>query len=159
MSVWQGKSILVVDDNAMIRKHLKDLYTSIGLKVVGEAQDGVKAIEFVEANAPDLVSLDIIMPEMDGIECYRYLRSKHEHLAMLIVSCMAGDQSVVDSFSEEIPSYVFSGKPASQEGIRSKLDLLFSEGQNVILQEIESAEEAVEEDLSSSMIPDINQIA
>ena len=62
---WHGKKILVVDDSESIRKDLVALYQSVGLEVVGEASDGVIAIEEYQQKKPDMVSMDIIMPNMD----------------------------------------------------------------------------------------------
>jgi two-component system chemotaxis response regulator CheY len=156
MSIWDGKSILIVDDNQDIRRQLSEAYKSLGLNVIGEAEDGVKAIEFIATNEPDIVSLDIIMPEMDGIECYRKIRASNESIQMLVVSCLAADPKVVESFSQEIPPYVFVGKPVEAEKLKDHLDLLFNHGQTITLAEAEAAKE---EPVDATKIPDINQIA
>ena len=74
METWQDKKILIVDDSQLVREDLADLYSELGLKVIGGAADGVSAIEQVEKLDPDLVSLDIIMPEMDGISAYKKIK-------------------------------------------------------------------------------------
>ena len=77
----EGKSVLIVDDSDRIREELRSEYSEQGFKVVGECENGLQAIEFLEEHPNiDLVSLDIIMPEMDGIECYRAIRALDQML-------------------------------------------------------------------------------
>ncbi|MBE3555389.1 MAG: response regulator, partial [Thermicanus sp.] len=69
-----GNRILVVDDAAFMRMMIKDILTKNGFEVVGEATDGVQAVEKYQELKPDLVTLDITMPEMDGIEALKQIR-------------------------------------------------------------------------------------
>ena len=101
MSVWQDKTVLVVDDSPGIRTTLTATFKSMGLKPVGSVENGVKALEFIEKEKPDVVSLDIIMPEMDGIECYRKIREFYPDVDILIVSCLASEQK--DNLKVTIP--------------------------------------------------------
>ena len=66
-----AKNILICDDAAFMRMMIKDILTKNGYNVAGEAENGLKAVEkFKEVN-PDLVLMDITMPEMDGIQALR----------------------------------------------------------------------------------------
>lgn len=69
-----GNNILVVDDAAFMRMMVKDILTKGGYNVVGEAENGVVAIQKYTELKPDLVTLDITMPEMDGIQALKKLR-------------------------------------------------------------------------------------
>ena len=62
-----GKRVLVVDDAAFMRMMIKDILNKNGYEVVGEAENGIIAIEKYKEVRPDLVTMDITMPEMDGI--------------------------------------------------------------------------------------------
>ena len=62
------KTILLVDDAPIMRMMLRDVLEANGYEIIGEAGDGGEAIELYKEFKPDLVSMDIIMPEMDGIE-------------------------------------------------------------------------------------------
>ena len=64
-----GNNILIVDDAAFMRMMVKDILTKGGYNVVGEAENGVVAVQKYAELKPDLVTLDITMPEMDGIMC------------------------------------------------------------------------------------------
>ena len=61
--------VLIVDDSADMRESLRAKYESFGYQVVGEARDGLEGLQMMKELQPNFVSLDIIMPEMDGIEC------------------------------------------------------------------------------------------
>ena len=63
-----AKNILIVDDAAFMRMMIKDILTKNGYEVVAEAANGVEAVELYKSHQPDLVTMDITMPEMDGIE-------------------------------------------------------------------------------------------
>ena len=62
-----AKNILIVDDAAFMRMMIKDILTKNGYNVVGEAENGLKAVEKYTELKPDLVLMDITMPELDGI--------------------------------------------------------------------------------------------
>ena len=66
--------ILVVDDAAFMRMMIKDILTKNGYEVVGEAADGQQAVEKYKELHPDLVTMDITMPEMDGITALKKLK-------------------------------------------------------------------------------------
>ena len=69
-----GKTILIVDDAAFMRMMIKDILTKNGYEVVGEAQDGVEAVEKYKELDPDLVTMDITMPEMDGVTALKEIK-------------------------------------------------------------------------------------
>jgi len=125
-SVWSGKTVLVVDDLAPVRDQLCAIYAAIGMKVVGTASNGVEALAFLEKNSVDLVSLDIIMPEMDGVECYRKIRAKNLSCRSVFVSWLAADPRVPEKLKEEIPVELFQGKPVDAVVMSERLKKVFS---------------------------------
>ena len=66
-----AKNILICDDAAFMRMMIKDILTKNGYNIVGEAENGAKAVEKYAELKPDLVLMDITMPEMDGIEALK----------------------------------------------------------------------------------------
>ena len=128
MDVWQDKKVLIVDDSQLIREDLADLYTEIGLKVIGTAGDGVSAVEQVEKLRPDIVSLDIIMPEMDGIECFQILVDKYPEMAILMVTALAQEPRVQTQFSSQINPELYLPKPPPKELLEEKLKVIFGSG-------------------------------
>ena len=69
-----AKNILVCDDAAFMRMMIKDILTKNGYNVAGEAENGLKAIEKFNETKPDLVLMDITMPEMDGIQALKKIK-------------------------------------------------------------------------------------
>ena len=70
-----AKSILICDDAAFMRMMIKDILVKNGYNIAGEAENGVKAVEKYQETKPDLVLMDITMPEMDGITTMRLLKA------------------------------------------------------------------------------------
>ena len=69
-----AKNILICDDAAFMRMMIKDILTKNGYNVVGEAENGLKAVERFNETKPDLVLMDITMPEMDGIQALKKIK-------------------------------------------------------------------------------------
>lgn len=80
-----AKRILIVDDAAFMRMMIKDILTKNGFEVVGEASDGAQAVEKYGELKPDLVTMDITMPEMDGIAALKEIKQKIQVLLLLCV--------------------------------------------------------------------------
>jgi two-component system, chemotaxis family, chemotaxis protein CheY len=89
-----GHRILIVDDAAFMRMMIKDILTKNGFEVVGEANDGAQAVEKYKDLNPDLVTMDITMPEMDGISALREIK-KYDATAKVIMCSAMGQQAMV----------------------------------------------------------------
>ena len=70
-----AKSILICDDAAFMRMMIKDILVKNGYNIAGEAENGVKAVEKYQETKPDLVLMDITMPEMDGIQALKKIKA------------------------------------------------------------------------------------
>ncbi len=86
--------ILIVDDAAFMRMMIKDILTKNGFEVVGEAADGAQAIEKYKELKPDLVTMDITMPEVDGITALKEIK-KYDNTAKVIMCSAMGQQAMV----------------------------------------------------------------
>jgi Response regulator containing CheY-like receiver, AAA-type ATPase, and DNA-binding domains len=89
-----AKRVLVVDDAIFMRMKLKDILEKNGFEVVAEAQNGIEAIEKYKAERPDLVTMDITMPEMDGITALKEIKKINPNAKVIMCSAM-GQQSMV----------------------------------------------------------------
>ncbi len=89
-----SRRVLVVDDAVFMRMKLKDILEKNGYEVVGEAQNGQEAIEKYRTENPDLVTMDITMPEMDGIEALKGIKTIDPNAKVIMCSAM-GQQSMV----------------------------------------------------------------
>ena len=91
------KTILLVDDAAFMRMMLKDILTKNGYDVVGEAENGMKAIEKYKELKPDLVILDITMPELDGIKAAKAIKTDDADALIIMCSAMGQQAMVIES--------------------------------------------------------------
>ncbi len=86
--------VLFVDDSAFMRGILKGIILKEPFILAGEAENGKQAVEQFQALQPDLVTMDIVMPEMDGIDAVKSIRANHPEARIIMVSAM-GQQSMV----------------------------------------------------------------
>jgi two-component system chemotaxis response regulator CheY len=86
--------VLVVDDAAFMRMMIKDILSKNGYDVVGEAENGLKAVEKYQELKPDLTTMDITMPEMDGITAVKEIK-KIDGSAKIIMCSAMGQQAMV----------------------------------------------------------------
>ncbi len=86
--------VLVVDDAIFMRKMISDILESNGMEVVGEADTGSRAVERYKELKPDLVTMDIIMPEMNGIDAVREIMA-YDSKARIVMCSALGQQALV----------------------------------------------------------------
>lgn len=89
-----NNTVLVCDDAVFMRAMIGDILTQAGLEVVGEADSGAQAVEKYKQLKPDLVTMDIIMPEMGGIDAVKEITNFDPHARVLMCSAM-GQQALV----------------------------------------------------------------
>ena len=89
--------ILIVDDAAFMRMMIKDILTKNGYEVVAEAANGVQAVELYKTHQPDLVTMDITMPEMDGIEAVKQIKAVNPGAKIVMCSAMGQQSMVMDA--------------------------------------------------------------
>lgn len=89
--------IMVVDDAAFMRMMLKDILTKGGYEVVGEAENGLRAVEKYKELTPDLVLMDITMPELDGIGAVKQIKSLDPNAKIIMCSAMGQQAMVLES--------------------------------------------------------------
>jgi len=98
--------VLVVDDAAFMRMMIKDILKKGGFEVVGEAEDGVKAVEKYKELKPDLVTMDITMPEMDGITAVKEIKKIDENALIIMCSAMGQQAMVIDAIQAGAKDFV-----------------------------------------------------
>lgn len=123
--IWSGKKILVIDDSDMVRSTLCNLYRELGLEVVNSYARAEKALIDTIDLQVDLVSLDIILPDMHGIDCYRRMKEKSPNLKIFFVSCLCQDKKIIQSFANEIPAVLFQPKPPEIDQLKEMLSGLW----------------------------------
>jgi NarL family two-component system response regulator LiaR len=87
--------VLIVDDHAIVRKGIRALLEQVGhIEVVGEASDGREAVAQAESLRPDVILMDLVMPEMDGIVAIRQITADQPGVRILVLTSFAGDDQV-----------------------------------------------------------------
>jgi len=92
-----SKKVLIVDDAAFMRMMIKDMLTKNGYEVAGEAENGARAIEKYKELLPDLVIMDITMPEVNGIEAVREIKKINKDAKIIMCSAMGQQAMVIES--------------------------------------------------------------
>jgi two-component system chemotaxis response regulator CheY len=101
-----ANKILIVDDAAFMRMMIKDILSKNGYVVVGEAQDGSVAIEKYKELKPDLVTMDITMPEMDGIAALKEIKKFDSNAKVIMCSAMGQQAMVIDAIQAGAKDFI-----------------------------------------------------
>jgi len=101
-----GNRVLVVDDAAFMRMMIKDILRKGGYQVIGEAEDGVRAIEKYRELRPDLVTMDITMPDMDGITAVKEIRATDPAAVIIMCSAMGQQAMVIDAIQAGAKDFI-----------------------------------------------------
>ena len=99
-------SVLIVDDAAFMRMMLKDILTKNGLQVVGEAVNGSDAVEKYKELQPDVVTMDITMPEKDGITAVKEIRAIYPQAKIIMCSAMGQQPMVLEAIQAGAKDFV-----------------------------------------------------
>ena len=101
-----AKNILICDDAAFMRMMIKDILTKNGYNVVGEAENGLKAVEKYQETKPDLVLMDITMPEMDGIQALKKTKQADPNASVVMCSAMGQQAMVIESIQSGARDFI-----------------------------------------------------
>ncbi|APC49180.1 response regulator [Virgibacillus halodenitrificans] len=107
--------ILITDDAAFMRMQLKDILTKLGHEVIGEAENGQVAIEKFQELQPELVTMDITMPEMNGVEAVKEIKKINPNAKVIMCSAMGQQGMVVEAIQAGAKDFIV--KPFTPERI------------------------------------------
>lgn len=98
--------ILIVDDAAFMRMMIRDILSKNGFEVCGEANDGLQAIEKFKELHPDLITMDITMPEMDGIHALKEIKKLDPNAKVIMCSAMGQQAMVIDAIQAGAKDFI-----------------------------------------------------
>ena len=101
-----GKGILIVDDASFMRMMIKDILTKNGFEVVGEAENGAKAIKKYKESDPLLVIMDITMPEVDGIQAVKEIKKINPDAKIVMCSAMGQQAMVIEAIQAGAKDFI-----------------------------------------------------
>ena len=107
--------VLVVDDAAFMRMMLKDILGKNGFEIIGEAENGKVAVDRFRELKPDLVTMDITMPELDGISAVKMIKQVDKNARIVMCSAMGQQAMVIDAIQAGARDFIV--KPFQPERV------------------------------------------
>ena len=101
-----AKNILICDDAAFMRMMIKDIPTKNGYNIAGEAENGAKTVEKYNELKPDLVLMDITMPEMAGIQALKKIKETDPNASVIMCSAMGQQAMVIESIQSGAKDFI-----------------------------------------------------
>lgn len=112
--------ILIVDDSIISRKKLKKIIQMSNHEVVGEAVDGNEAYEKYEQLRPDLVTMDITMPNLDGISALKKIISSYKDAKIIMITALGQGNKILDALNNGAKNYIT--KPFEEEKVLNSIE-------------------------------------
>jgi two-component system chemotaxis response regulator CheY len=114
--------MLIVDDSIMMRKTLRTILQRAGHTIAAEAANGEQAIMYYSNHRPDLVTLDITMPGMSGLEVIKRIRNFDPDANIVIVSALGQKQTIFEALQNGARNYIL--KPITEEKLLSVVNMV-----------------------------------
>lgn len=115
--------VLIVDDSLIVRKNMTRLLTMLHQRVIGEAKDGQEAVSMCRDLKPDLITMDITMPDMDGITAIKNIREFDKEVQIIMSTSHGQEKMVLDSIKAGAKGYIL--KPLTKEKLIASLQKIF----------------------------------
>jgi len=115
--------IMIVDDSSIIRKIFAKNLEEMGYTVCAVAKDGREAISLYDKHKPDLITMDVTMPIMNGIESLKAIRLKDKKAKVIMVTSHGEERLVMEAITNGAKGYIL--KPITIENIKQAIDKVF----------------------------------
>ena len=119
------KRILIVDDALIMRRRIRDVAEQAGWKVAGEAKNGEEAVDIYEQSKPDLVTLDIVMPKLDGVSALRRIVEIDPQARIIMVSAVDQKEKLAECIQAGAIDFIV--KPFEKLALQSILEKYLAE--------------------------------
>lgn len=118
------KRIMIVDDSLIVRMNLKRIFEKQGFEVVGEATNGQEAVERYVALQPDMVTMDITMPVMDGITALQKIRCTDPRARVVMISALGQEVKIIEAMNSGARNYIV--KPFAENNVLNVTEQVLS---------------------------------
>ena len=112
-----ANTLMIVDDALIMRMKIREIATEAGWTVVAEADNGADAVSQYSEHRPDLMTLDMVMPKMDGLEALKAIRQEHPDAQIVMVSAVNQKQKLTDCISSGAMDFIV--KPFDPDRLRN----------------------------------------
>jgi two-component system chemotaxis response regulator CheY len=120
-----GKKIMLVDDTKFMRMMLANILKPKGYEIIAEAEDGLDAVDKYKQHKPDLVTMDIVMPHMDGIEAVKNIVASDSGAKVIMVTAVGQDSKVKEAIEAGARGYIV--KPFQAPQVIEEVEKILSE--------------------------------
>lgn len=114
--------ILITDDAMFMRIQLKSILTDLGHEVIGEARDGLEAVEMNEQLNPDIITMDITMPNLNGTDAVKKIRETDSDVKIVMCSAMGQQRMVVKAIEAGAQDFIV--KPFTPERVKEAIEMV-----------------------------------
>lgn len=98
--------VLIVDDNDLMRALLRGILRHEDYQIIGEAKNGLAAIDFVAHDKPDLICMDVMMPEMNGLEALQKIKTAHPEISVVMITANPSVENVQESIKNGANGFI-----------------------------------------------------
>ena len=116
------KRVLIVDDAAFMRMTIKNMLSDYEYEIVGEAENGLEAVEKYKQLRPDIVTMDITMPELDGIQALRMIKKINPAASVVMISALGQESKMKEAIIYGAKGFIV--KPFKEEILLAALSKL-----------------------------------
>lgn len=136
--------IAVVDDSVIIRRNISKMLERMGHTIVGEAKDGKEAITCYLKNVPDLMTMDITMADMDGIEAVKEIKQTYNSAKIIMVTSHGQEEMVISAIKAGASGYVL--KPITADNLAKAIRKIYPDNKPLetnapLVEEVPAADE------------------
>lgn len=120
------KRIMIVDDSLIMRMNLKRIFEKQGYQVVAEAANGQEAVEKYVGTNPDLVTMDITMPQLDGISALQRIHMMDKDACVVMISAMGQETKIIEAINKGARHYII--KPFKEDTVINIINTVLNTG-------------------------------
>ncbi len=117
--------VLIVDDSLIMRRNIKKYLTSLGHNIIGEAKNANEALDFCKENKPNLITMDISMPGMNGLEVINKIKNISQYFSIIMITSYGNNSFVKSALQEGAQGYIL--KPVTAEKLYESISKIYPE--------------------------------